>query len=172
MLIRLVDGRLEAAEDAFAVLPDGEPAPGQGGVIVSLARFQADGSAWLAAGRPVGVQLEPGEPVEALARDLPHLTLAALAFPKFRDGRAYSSAALLRERYGFAGEVRAVGEVQRDQAFMMVRCGFDAFVPSDGSTPTDWARAAGRFRHVYQTAGDRRPPAFEEREAASAARHP
>ena len=170
MLIRLIDGRLEAAQDAFVGLEADEPAPHEAGVIVSLARFQADGDAWLAAGRKVGVRLQPDEPVEGLAYDLPRLSLVALAFPKFRDGRAYSSAALLRGPYGFAGEVRAVGEVFRDQAYMMVRSGFDAFAPSDGSTPEAWARAALRFRHVYQAAADRRVPAFEERETAGAAR--
>lgn len=170
MLIRLIDGRLEAAQDAFVGLEADEPAPHEAAVIVSLARFQTDGDAWLAAGRRVGVRLQPDEPVEGLAYDLPRLSLVALAFPKFRDGRAYSSAVLLRGRYRFAGEVRAVGEVQRDQAYMMVRCGFDAFAPLDGATAEDWAHAARRFRHVYQAAADRRVPAFEEREAASAAR--
>ena len=89
--------------------------------------------------------------------------MVALAFPKFRDGRAYTSARLLRERFGFKGEVRAVGDVLREQAGFMVRCGFDAFEPADGSTPEDWERAAQRFRHVYQRAADGRAPAFAER---------
>jgi uncharacterized protein (DUF934 family) len=87
----------------------------------------------------------------------------ALAFPRYRDGRAYSSARLLRERYGFKGEVRAVGDVLREQAGFMVRCGFDAFEPADGSSPEVWERAARRFRLVYQRGVDGRPPAFVER---------
>ena len=116
------------------------------------------------------MQLQPDEAVEGLAYDLPRLALVALTFPKFRDGRAYSAAALLRERYGFAGEVRAVGEVLREQAHFMVRCGFDAFQPSDGSTPEQWARTAFRYHHVYQVAADDRAAAFQEREAAAASR--
>jgi uncharacterized protein (DUF934 family) len=87
----------------------------------------------------------------------------AVVFPKYRDGRAFSSASLLRERYGFKGEVRAVGDVLREQARYMVRCGMDAYMPSDGSTPEDWAGTAFRFRHVYQAAADGLEPAFAER---------
>ena len=165
-LIKLRDGAFTEADDVFAALSGDEAAPA-GGVILSLARFQAEGEQLLGEGRPVGVRLEPDQPVESLAYDLPRLAIVALAFPKFRDGRAFTSATLLRERFGFTDEVRAVGEVLRELAYPMVRCGFDAFEPSDGSTAAEWAQAAGRFHHVYQAAPDDRPPAFVEREAAS-----
>ena len=152
------------AVDAFVHLADDEaPPPGGGDVIVSFTRFQAEGEALLAEGRRVGVRLEPDEPLEGLAYDLPRLALVALDFPRFRDGRPFSAAALLRERYGYKGQIRAVGEVLRDLAKDMVRCGFDAFEPADGSTPQQWARSALRFRHVYQSAADGRPPASRER---------
>jgi sulfite reductase (NADPH) hemoprotein beta-component len=89
--------------------------------------------------------------------------VVALEFPKFRDGRAYTSARLLRERLAITGEIRAVGDVIREQAGFMVRCGFDAFEPADGSTPVDFQAATHRYRHVYQRAADRRAPAFAER---------
>jgi uncharacterized protein (DUF934 family) len=162
-LIKLTEQGLVEVPNAFAFVADEDDIPGEGGVILSLPRFQAEGAGLLDEGRPLGVRIEPAERVEDLAYDLPRLDLVALAFPKFRDGRAYSSAALLRERFGFVREVRAVGDVLRDQAFEMVRCGFDAFEPIDGSTAEDWARSAGRFRHVYQAAADERPPAFAER---------
>jgi len=111
----------------------------------------------------VGVRVESHEEVEALAYDLPEIAVVALAFPGFGDGRAYSSVRLLRERFQFKGEVRAVGGVLREQAVQMVRCGFDAFEPADGSSVEDWARAAQRFRHVYQRSSDGRAPAFAER---------
>ncbi len=153
-----------AAADAFVSLTDdAQPEPGARDLLVSFSRFQAEGDAWLADGRRMGVRLNATEAVEGLAYDLPRLSLVALEFAKFRDGRPYSSAVLLRERYGFADELRAVGEVLRDQAFEMARCGFDAFEPADNSTPEQWATAASRFRHVYQTSSDRRPPAFRER---------
>jgi uncharacterized protein (DUF934 family) len=162
-LIKLEGGAFVAVENAFVSVADEDAIPAQGGVILSLARFQTDGAALLDEGRPVGVRIEPAERVEDLAYDLPRLALVAPAFPKFRDGRAYSTAALLRERLGFKGEVRAVGDVLREQAYEMVRCGFDAFEPADGATPEQWAKAARIFRHVYQAAADAVPPAFIER---------
>ncbi len=153
----------EAADPFVLLADDEEPRADARDVIVSFTRFQAEGEALLAEGRRVGVRLRPDEPVEGLAYDLPRLALVALDFPKFRDGRAFSAAALLRERYGYAGEIRAVGEVLRDLAKDMVRCGFDAFEPADGSSPEQWARSAFRFRHVYQSSADGRPPASRER---------
>jgi uncharacterized protein (DUF934 family) len=162
-LIKLIEGRPAWAEDPFLLVADEDPMPGQGGVILSLQRFQAEGDALLSAGRRVGVRVKPDEQVEALAYDLPRLATVALEFPKFRDGRAFSLAVLLRERYGFTGELRAVGEVLREQTHFMIRCGFDAFEMSDGSTPEDIERKARLFRHVYQTSVDDRKPAFGER---------
>lgn len=163
-LIRLEAGAFAEAKDGFVVLEAEDAVPAAGGVILSLARFEAEGAALLDEGRSVGVLVQPGETVESLAYDLPRLALVALAFPKYRDGRGYSSAAVLRTRLGFKGEIRAVGEALRDQAREMVRCGFDSFVPADGSSVQDWAASAGRHRHVYQTAADRRAPAYVERE--------
>jgi len=164
-----IDGdQVVAQDDSFVMLADDDAAPtSPGAVILSLARFQKEGELLLSQGVRVGVRLEPDEPVEGLAYDLPRLVLVALAFPKFRDGRAYSAAALLRERYKFGGEVRAVGDVLRDQALAMLRCGFDAFEPADGATVEDWGHALQRFRHVYQAAADRRQPAFAERAQVS-----
>jgi uncharacterized protein (DUF934 family) len=162
-LIRLEAGRPVWAEDPFFDVLDEDPTPGQGSVLLSLARFQAEGEALLAAGREVGVKLAAGEEVEAIVEALPRLALVALVFPKFRDGRQYSQATLLRLRYGYQGEVRAVGDVLLEQARFMVRCGIDAFVPADGASPDDWAAATARYRHVYQTAADGRAPIFAER---------
>jgi uncharacterized protein (DUF934 family) len=157
-------GRMVLANDPFTHVDDDEALP-PGDVIISLARFQAEGDRLLSQGRAVGVRLEAAEAAEALAYDLPRLALVALAFPKFRDGRHYSNARVLRERYGFKGEVRAVGDVLREQALFMLRCGMDAFEPADGSTPEQWEHATRRFRHVYQRAADGREPAFAERGA-------
>jgi uncharacterized protein (DUF934 family) len=161
-LIKLQGGSMVLANDPFTQVDDDQDLP-PGDVIISLARFQADGERLLSEGRAVGVRLEAGETAEALAYDMPRLAVVALAFPKFRDGRQYSNARILRERYGFKGELRAVGDVLREQAGFMVRCGVDAFEPADGSGPEQWERVTHRFRHVYQRAADARVPAFAER---------
>jgi uncharacterized protein (DUF934 family) len=157
------EGHAAWAEDAFVFVSDEEAVPTQGDVVVSLKRFLAEGEA-LAAGRKVGVLVQPDEQVEDLAYDLPRLAVVALAFPKYRDGRAYSSARVLRGRLNYTGELRAVGDVLQEQALHMVRCGFDAFEPADGSDPEAWSKAAHRYRHVYQRAADDRPAVFTERE--------
>jgi uncharacterized protein (DUF934 family) len=161
--IKLQDGEFRLVEDPFTAVGDDAGLP-PGDVIISLTRFQTEGDHLLAEGRKVGVRLEPAEEVEALVYDLPRIAIVAVAFPKYRDGRAYTAARLLRERYGFKGEIRAVGEVLREQAGFMVRVGIDAFEPADGATVEQWAHAAHRQRHVYQRAADRRIPAFAERE--------
>jgi uncharacterized protein (DUF934 family) len=162
-LIKLHGGNADFANDAFVVATEEEGVPAAGGVILSLAQFKAEGQDLIDAGRSVGVLLAAGEAVEDIADDLPHLALVAISFPKYRDGRGYSSARLLRDRYGYDGEIRAVGDVLREQAGPMVRCGFDAFEPADGSTPQEWLAAAHRYSHVYQRGADTRQPAYEER---------
>ena len=162
--IKVQDGHMYPVEDPFTNVADDQDLP-KGDVILSLARFQTEGERLLSEGRSVGVRLKSDEEVEALVYDLPRIALVALEFPKFRDGRAYSNARLLRERYGFGGEVRAVGDVLREQAHFMLRCGFDAFEPADGTGAQQWEAATRRFRHVYQRAADGREPAFAEREA-------
>jgi uncharacterized protein (DUF934 family) len=161
--IKHQDDEFLLVEDPFTTVADDESLP-PGDVIISLTRFQSEGDHLLSEGRKVGVRLEPAEEVEALVYDLPRIALVAVVFPKYRDGRSYTTARLLRERYGFTHEIRAVGEVLREQAGFMVRVGIDAFVPADGSTPEQWARATHRQRHVYQRAADLRTPAFAERE--------
>ena len=166
-LIRWRDDRATGSDDRFTLLADDEAAPA-GDVIVSLSRFHAEGERLIGEGRAVGVREAADEAVESLAYDLPGIALVALEFPKFKDGRAYSAARILRERYGYAGEVRAVGDVLLEQARFMIRCGFDAFEPADGTEPEQWTAAASWFRHVYQRAADSREPAFVVRGAVGA----
>ncbi len=101
--------------------------PGDGPSILSLKAWLALGDDAAGINTPVGVRLEAGEMVDALLPDLDQLSLVALSFPKFGDGRAFSKASMLRGQYGFKGEIRAVGDVLWDQLQLMRRCGFDAF---------------------------------------------
>jgi len=160
MLIKLENGRASAVENQFQNLADEDALPASGGAIVSLERFKTEQPA---TNQPLGIRLEPDQAVEDLAPYIGSAAMIALSFPKFRDGRAYSAAALLRERYGYTGEIRAVGDVLLEQAHYMARVGFDAFEPSDNTTPDEWTSRIGVFRHVYQAAGDGRAPAFVER---------
>ena len=100
---------------------------------------------------PLGVHLDPGVAVEAIAPHLDRIALVAIAFPKFTDGRGYSMGWLLRRRLGYKGEMRAVGDVLFDEMQFMVRCGFDSFDITDPATIkllADGRRAA--FDHFYQ----------------------
>jgi uncharacterized protein (DUF934 family) len=169
-LIEIRGDKAASVEDAFVFIADDQDIPAQGDIIVTLSRFQSEGDSLLAAGRRVGVRLQPSDEVEALAYDLPRLAVIDLVFAKFRDGRPYSAARLLRERYGYGGQVRASGDVLREQAQFMLRCGFDAFVPSDGSSPAQWLAATHRYRHVYQRGADNRAPIYAERAGGDVAR--
>jgi len=116
-----------------------------------------------------GVRLESGEGPEALADDLDRVALIAVHFPKFSDGRGFSTARLLRERYGFKGELRAIGDVLRDQLLFLVRCGFDAFALRDDQDAEAALAAFDDFTEAYQGGVDQPLPLFRRRLAAPAA---
>ncbi len=120
--------------DSWRSIAEGEDVPPAGHVILTLDWWLQERDAFASSNAPIGVRIEPGAPIESYASDLPRFSLIALAFPKFGDGRAYSTAALLRERYGFTGEIRAVGDVLIDQIQMMERSGFDTFEIGDPTT--------------------------------------
>jgi uncharacterized protein (DUF934 family) len=117
---------------------------------------------------PVGVMLEPADDPEAIAADVGRLALIAVNFPQFTDGRGYSTARLLRERHGYRGELRAVGDVQRDQLYCLARCGFNAFALRDGEDVDAALAAFNDFSDAYQAAVDRPQPLFRRRLARAA----
>ena len=113
--------------DEWQTVADETPLPASDPVIISLSRWQKERDTLLGRNGAIGVRLSSAQSPALIADDLHRLGLVALEFPKFTDGRAYSYARLLRERYGFKGELRAVGNVLRDQFLFMLRCGFDSF---------------------------------------------
>ncbi|MEH3105981.1 MAG: DUF934 domain-containing protein [Sphingomonas fennica] len=115
--------------------------------------------AFLGQSNATAVRLEPGEDARALLPALDRLALIEIAFPKFRDGRGYSAARILREA-GYAGELRAAGDVLVDQLPLMRRCGFDSFAPDVALDMAAVGRALDRYDHVYQKAADGRPPVW------------
>ena len=141
------------AEDVYARVADEAPLP-KGAVIVSLARFQKEREALLARNTPVGVQLQSHENPELLGDDVGHFSLIVLEFPKFRDGRAFSWARMLRTRLGFTGEIRAVGDFLYDQVNYQHRVGFDAWEVPDHFTLEMFQRALTEMTNVYQPSTD------------------
>jgi len=119
---------------------------------VPLTRWLADREQLLRHPTPVGVRLNPDDDLSALVADLPQLALIVINFPRFTDGRAYSQARLLRERYGYTGELRAVGEVLRDQLQLMERCGIDAYELSPRQDADDALAAFEQIKVFYQPA--------------------
>ena len=111
----------------------------------------------------LGVWLNSDEEVEAIADELEHFQVVALNFPVFSDGRSYSNARLLRDRYGYKGEVRAIGDVLRDQLFLMKRCGFDAYVIREDRNAEEALQSLKDFSEVYQAATDQPQPLFRRR---------
>jgi uncharacterized protein (DUF934 family) len=139
--------------------------PASGDVIVPLAVWKASKDSLIARGR-VGVWLAGDDVPADIADDLAHLSMIAVRFVSFTDGRGYSIARLLRERYGWRGELRAIGDIQRDQVFYYTRCGFDALALRDGDDVDSALAAFDDFTEAYQTSVDRPYPLFRRREAA------
>ena len=160
----LKDGRL--ASDPWVAVADEAPLPEGAPALVSLARWQRERTDLRARNRAIGVRLPNAAPVETIADDLDRLDLIALEFPKFNDGRAFSQARLLRERHGYRGELRATGNVLRDQLLFMARCGFDAFEIAKGDPAASWASALAEFTVFYQPTRDGRAPAGALRQRA------
>jgi len=140
-----------------------DPLPDAGDIIVPLACWQRERASLLERSGRTGVWLDGAENPESLAEDIERLPLIAIRFPKFTDGRGYSAARLLRERYGYRGELRAVGDVQRDQLLFLYRCGFDAFALKEGQNAEAALAAFTEFSEAYQAAIDQRVPLFRRR---------
>ncbi len=139
--------------DTFTAVVDDAPLP-DGPAIVSLARFEKDRAGLLERNAPLGVRLKSDENPARLGDDVNHLSLVVLEFPKFRDGRAFSWARMLRTRFGFKGEIRAVGDFLYDQISYQHRTGFDAWEVPDHFTLEQFRRALGEMTGVYQPSAD------------------
>jgi uncharacterized protein (DUF934 family) len=147
--------------DPFAHVADGADLP-QGCVLVSAARFLDDPETLLKRGK-VGVIWPNSRDVDDLVPYLDRIAAVALVFPTFRDGRAYSQARLLRERYGYRGELRATGQVLRDQFVFMLRAGFDAFDVKKQADAEAFAQTVQRYSVFYQPTGDGKLTALHRR---------
>ena len=150
-------------EDLYVRIADDAAVPDGVAVIVTGARFLADAEALTQRVEAVGVLWPNSRPIAELAPYLSRIALVALVFPGFRDGRAYSQARILRERYGFTGELRATGQVLRDQFLFLLRAGFDSFEVSKAADAEAFAESTRRFDVFYQPTGDGRATVFRRR---------
>lgn len=150
------NGRI--GEDAWSFIPDGEPVPNDRPVIISFERWQSDRASFDGRNAKLGVRLKSGTLAGAIAPDLDRFALVALEFPKFRDGRGFSTARELRERYGYTGEIRAVGHVIPDQYQFLVRTGFTSVEAPEGTNPESWANALTEITIAFQPSLDDTQP--------------
>ncbi|MDC8772057.1 DUF934 domain-containing protein [Roseateles albus] len=142
-------------------MPHPDPAPN---ILLTLEQWHAVRDHW-PAGLVTAVELNNDFDIEGLVADLPRLTMIALKFPKWVDGRAYSQAKLLRSRYRFAGEIRATGEVLVDMLPLLARTGFDAVHMRADQSKAAAERALGFFKGHYQGDVDAKQPLFARGEA-------
>ena len=155
------NGRI--ATDTFVHVADDAELPDNGAVLISAARFLENPEAIARRLGKTGVIWPNNRDVDDLVPYLDRLAVVALVFPTFRDGRAYSQARLLRERYGFKGELRATGQVLRDQFLFMLRAGFDAFEVKKEADAEAFTNTAKRYSVFYQPTGDGRLTALHQR---------
>jgi uncharacterized protein (DUF934 family) len=149
---RVLRRREIVADDWLHFLEEAADAASTAGVIVPLAELRAHPQAWAYRQGPLGVRIGPADKIEELAPDLARFALVAVEFPTPSEGRGYTQGRLLRGRFGFAGELRALGPaVKRDLIFALARCGFDAFEVAPGEDLQACARALERYTVAYQS---------------------
>ena len=152
----LKGGRI--VDDPWRPLDDDEAVPESGPVTVSLKRWTRERDALYRRHAPIGLRLpNDAAPTDLDRRDVERFELIALSFPRFTDGRGYSQARVLRARLGYRGELRATGNVLRDQLLFMRRCGIDAFAVGDRAVVEDWLAALREIDLFYQPAEDAHP---------------
>jgi uncharacterized protein (DUF934 family) len=155
------NGKITA--DALARVADDSELPADGAILVSAVRFLGDPERLSGRAEGVGVIWPNNRDPVGLVPYLDRLAAVALVFPTFRDGRAYSQARLLRERHRYRGELRATGQVLRDQFLFMLRAGFDAFEVKKDSDAEAFANTVKRYSVFYQPTGDGRITALHRR---------
>lgn len=156
------------APDRWTHVADNEDIPSGVPVIVSADRWLSDRESLVHRNGDIGVRLRNDQSPEDVAEDLFRFGVVALEFPAFKDGRAYTQARLLRERYRFDGEVRAFGDVLRDQLLFMQRCGIDAFELRKQADAEAFETAVNEISVFYQPAADGRRPVSASRPQAVA----
>ena len=167
-MAKLIRNRRAAADSWQLLKRDAEggvQVPAEGDVIVPLAVWQERKDSFASRKGRTAVWLDGSEGPEAIAADLQRLPLVALHFSHFGDGRGFSSARLLRERYGYKGEIRAIGNVIRDWLLFMERCGIDSFLLRDDENVENALEAFAELPQAYQASVTEPLPLFRRRAA-------
>ena len=156
----------EVIDETWHLLPKDasfDDIPNSDDLIVPLALWREHGQALKARDGGLGVWLDSDEEAEDIGADVANFQVIALNFPAFTDGRSYSNARLLRDRFGYTGELRAIGDVLRDQLFYLHRCGFDAFAIRADKDPYEALQGLKDFSVTYQSSTDEPMPLFRRR---------
>ena len=157
----LKDNRL--IDDSWTLLTEDSESLPSGDILLSYSQWQTFSDQLDSHDGSVGVIIEGNAHIEDIIEPLLKLPLIAINFPKFADGRAFSSARLIRERYEYTGEIRAVGGFIRDQLYYLSRCGFNAFKFDDSVDLTESAKSLQDFSEAYQVSVDQESPLFRRR---------
>ena len=176
IIVKPLNAEASIVADDFVIVETGTPEapvaiPAEGKVLVHLSVWEANKAelSVRAQAGDLGVYLNPEDNPELLQGDVNVLKLIAFHFPVFKYGQGYSGAVLLRTRYGFTGEIRAFGDIWRDQFFYLARCGFTQFDIKEGKSLEDALNAFADFTIPYQTSADGSLPVFNRRAAAAGA---
>ena len=160
----LKDGKV--IDDVWAFVEDGHELSPGGCVIVSLGRFLSEHDQLLSRNHSIGVRLLNSDDPALLSPFLDQIHLVELQFPKYTDGRALSQSQLLRRRHGYKGEIRATGQVLRDQLRLMIRSGFDAMIIDEADAEGVYEFSAHELSEFYQSAADTSDTIFVKRQRA------
>lgn len=160
MPLIILDGRV--AESDFDIVSGDDVDTSQSNVLIPM-KVWLENRDTLAGRNDIGIWLEPDDEVEDIADAVLSFPIIGLNFPTFFDGRCLSTATLLRRQYGFDGELRAVGDVRRDQIEQMKRCGINAFDMADGQDLDKAIESLHQFSHAYQATVDNPEPLFRKR---------
>jgi uncharacterized protein (DUF934 family) len=153
---RVIDDTWTVLDTDSQSLPDGD-------ILLTYNQWQTFSERLESHSGQIGVVIEGNTEIEDIIEPLLKLPLIAINFPKFADGRGFSLATLLRERYSFKGEIRAVGGFIRDQLYLLSRCGFNAFKFSDNTDLSEAAKSLEDFSETYQVSANQEEPLFRRR---------
>jgi uncharacterized protein (DUF934 family) len=153
----------QVVSDNWILLDENADSIPNGDILLSFEQWQNFAEQLSNHSGSIGVWLEGHAEIEQIIEPLLNLPLIAINFPKFADGRGFSAARLIRERYNYSGELRAIGGFIRDQLYLLKRCGFNAFQFSDENELSDTAESLKDFSENYQVSVDQENPLFRRR---------